>query len=92
MGNSSWSGGRRAFPASIRRRILAAYPMCAACHVAPSTIADHVIPVAEGGTDDIDNGQGMCAACHNRKTRAEIARGRARKSPKRPPERHPGLR
>jgi len=28
-----------------------------------STIADHIRPKAEGGTDERDNYQGLCSAC-----------------------------
>ena len=34
---------------------------------------DHIIPVAQGGSDYEDNLQTLCIACHNRKTRAEEA-------------------
>lgn len=97
---TSWSGRRRSFPASVRRRILERDPVCrcAGCpdHEGPcgqpSRIADHVVPWAEGGPDTIENGQGLCPACHDHKTRAEIARGLARRPPmRRPPARHPGL-
>ncbi|WP_367262024.1 HNH endonuclease [Pimelobacter simplex] len=42
-----------------------------ACGVAPSTGADPVIPVADGGAHHIDNGQGWCEPCHGAKTRRE---------------------
>jgi 5-methylcytosine-specific restriction enzyme A len=40
---------------------------------APSTHADHIIPVAERPdlAWDIDNLQGLCAACHSHKTATE---------------------
>lgn len=97
---TSWSGRRRSFPASVRRRILERDPACrcAGCpdHQGPcgqpSRIADHVVPWAEGGPDTIENGQGLCDGCHAHKTRAEIARGMARRPPMRRPSRpHPGL-
>lgn len=91
--SSSWSGGRRAFPYRTRVRILRRDPVCVACGVRPSTIADHVIPVAEGGTDDEENGAGMCVPCHDVKTKQEIARGRARMPKRQRPntEPHPGI-
>jgi 5-methylcytosine-specific restriction protein A len=91
MGNTSWSGTRTAFPTPMRRQILARDPICRTCGQRPSTVADHVIPWAEGGTHTLANGQGLCDPCHWKKTRAEQDRGRARKSRKRPPPRHPGL-
>ncbi|MEM8619842.1 MAG: HNH endonuclease signature motif containing protein [Actinomycetota bacterium] len=89
----SWSGRTRSFPGPVRRRILERDPICAACHQRPSTIADHIVPVAEGGGDDESNGQGLCDPCHDVKTRSEIDRGRARRQARGqlPAERHPGL-
>lgn len=89
--STSWSGERRAFPTSMRARILKRHPICAACGAAPSVIADHIIPVAEGGRDVMANGQGMCVPCHDVKTHEERRRGIARNSRRRPPETHPGL-
>lgn len=100
---SSWSGDRRSFTTDDRRRILARDPICR-CRgcpdhngpcTNPSTIADHIIPAAEGGPDDWRlNGQGLCGTsttgCHGHKTRTEQARGRTRKSRKRPTDNHPG--
>jgi 5-methylcytosine-specific restriction endonuclease McrA len=35
----------------------------------PSTEADHVIPISQGGARfDAGNGQGLCKACHSAKT------------------------
>jgi hypothetical protein len=34
---------------------------------APIRHRDHVVPVADGGTTDADNGQGMCEACNHAK-------------------------
>lgn len=90
-----------AFPKAVRRRILRRDPTCrcTGCRhhngpcASPSTIADHIVPKAEGGSDQETNGQGLCAPCHDEKTRAEAARGRARRSRKRPTTtKHPGFR
>lgn len=40
-----------------------------------ATIADHIIPNAEGGTTTLDNGQGTCPPCHADKTKQEATRG-----------------
>jgi len=96
-GTGSWSGRRRSFPSATRRAILArADGLCqirsAGC-TTTATIADHVVPAAEGGSDSIDNGQAACQECSDVKTRQEIERGRARRpTRKRPATRHPGLR
>lgn len=86
----------RAFPTSTRLRILRRDPTCMACGQRPSTKADHVIPAAEGGSDDESNGQGLCAECHEAKTKAERERGMKRYAERRPrqkrrSEAHPGL-
>jgi 5-methylcytosine-specific restriction protein A len=44
-------------------------------HRRPSTIRDHVIPLAEGGLDDESNEQGLCQECSDAKTREESKRG-----------------
>src|SRR5678816_3571044 len=39
---------------------------------------DHIIPRAEGGTDDLSNLQWLCTSCHSVKTKAESKRGQQR--------------
>lgn len=53
---------------------------------------DHIIPVAEGGTDEPTNLQAVCRSCHREKTLHEIARGKARRLARlrRPEPPHPG--
>lgn len=52
------------------------------CYIAdcttPATIVDHVIPMAEGGTDTDDNKASMCEPHHDEKSRGERRRGRSR--------------
>lgn len=68
----------------MRERVLREEPLCRPClaqdppRYTPSTIADHVVPKAEGGTDDRENYQGSCDPCHRLKTAKESARGRKR--------------
>lgn len=40
------------------------------------TEVDHRVPKEQGGTDDLDNLQTICAARHRRKTQEEAAQGR----------------
>jgi 5-methylcytosine-specific restriction protein A len=67
---------------AMRRIVLDEEPLCRVClgkHPAqytPSTIADHIRPKAEGGTDDRDNYQGICDPCHRDKTARESGRSR----------------
>ncbi len=67
----------------MRETVLREEPICRACiaqgRATPTTVADHITPKAEGGTDDRDNYQGLCSPCHNVKTAAEAARGRKRR-------------
>ncbi|UYB51164.1 HNH endonuclease [Xanthomonas sp. AM6] len=39
---------------------------------------DHIVPVAEGGTDDMSNLRAINHDCHKVKTQAEARRGAAR--------------
>lgn len=55
-------------------------PCKRADRVTLATEVDHVIPQAEGGTDQDTNLQAICEACHKTKTAAETARGVGRKS------------
>jgi 5-methylcytosine-specific restriction protein A len=62
-----------------RERLFAREPLCAECKRHDrATLAvwrDHIVPVAEGGTDDDANIQGLCDECHRAKTAREAARG-----------------
>jgi 5-methylcytosine-specific restriction protein A len=61
-----------------RRRLFDEAPLCVTClaegHVTIATIRDHVIPLADGGRDVDANTQGLCFACHDRKSAAETRR------------------
>lgn len=48
--------------------------LCACGHLA--TQVDHVTPLAEGGSDDMDNRRAICTDCHKTKTQQEAARAR----------------
>jgi 5-methylcytosine-specific restriction protein A len=55
-----------------RRAILDRDPLCRTCQRRPSVVADHVVPIEEGGARfALENGQGLCLACHNAKTARE---------------------
>jgi 5-methylcytosine-specific restriction protein A len=50
---------------------------------------DHMVPIAEGGDDILENVQTLCVPCHKPKIQQEAARGRQRRSGKRRPPLHP---
>ncbi|ALA67567.1 HNH endonuclease [Corynebacterium lactis] len=52
---------------------------------------DHIVPVFEGGTDDLCNLQAVCGQCHRRKTRQESTRARARRRAPVWQRPHPGI-
>jgi 5-methylcytosine-specific restriction protein A len=63
-----------------RERLLRDEPLCRECtkhgRVTSARIADHVIPLAEGGSRTRANLQPLCRACSDAKTKAEAQRGR----------------
>jgi 5-methylcytosine-specific restriction protein A len=66
---------------NIRARILKRdYGLCQACkragQIGLATQVDHIKALADGGTDDDENLQGICEPCHQMKTSAE-AKARA---------------
>lgn len=85
----------RGVPTRLRRRVLARDhgrcqmrgPDCSGV----ATVVDHIQPVAEGGTDDLENLQSACDPCHDPKTQTEAKRAREKLGRKRPPPRRPGL-
>lgn len=60
----------------LRQIVLARDPVCrdpfgvhrAAGEVVPATDVDHIVPRSAGGADTLENLQGLCHACHSRKT------------------------
>lgn len=79
VNETQWGSGRGGRPwRRIRDRILLRDQYtCRACgHVTKDLEVDHIINVAEGGSDDDSNLQALCVPCHQEKTAAESARGR----------------
>ena len=52
----------------MRRAVLAKQPMCADCGSRRATHVDHIVPRKRGGTEAIENLQGLCPSCHTAKT------------------------
>lgn len=62
-----------------RAQILARDPWCKTCLVARSTVADHIVPIRQGGAHfDLENGQGQCDTCHQRKRQRESEQAKGR--------------
>lgn len=47
--------------------VLARDRICRMCGSRRSVIADHVLPLRQGGSWDLDNGQGLCRPCDGAK-------------------------
>jgi 5-methylcytosine-specific restriction protein A len=61
-----------------RARILKRDSFCRGCGVRESTICDHIVARAFGGTEDDSNLQGLCRPCSDTKSGKEGALGRSR--------------
>lgn len=52
---------------------------------------DHVVPVFEGGQDELENLRAICSSCHRKKTAGEATRARQRRRQPIWAKPHPGL-
>jgi 5-methylcytosine-specific restriction protein A len=62
-----------------REELIRRSPYCAKCHrmlTLESMERDHIINLAEGGTDEDSNTQALCIPCHQAKTQSESNRAR----------------
>ena len=61
---------------AIRSQVLTANPLCVLCQVKgqikPAIEVDHIQALANGGTDESENLQGLCLECHADKTRTDL--------------------
>lgn len=61
--------------AKLREQVLREEPLCRPCRarnlVTPSAECDHILPLAQGGTDERENLQGICRECHRDKSARE---------------------
>ena len=77
---NAWGAGRGGRPwRRLREKII--FRDCYTCRscgvVTDAPEVDHIINVAQGGTDDESNLQTLCASCHKKKTARESAAGMA---------------
>lgn len=90
------NGRQRGVPTTLRRKVMARdQNTCHVCHRTGANEVDHIIPVAEGGTDALDNLAPIHAnPCHAYKSAMERKRGQQRaaatRTRQRPTEPHPG--
>lgn len=93
----TWTGDPRTSTTEwrrLRQQVFATFGRrCYLCGQ-PANRVDHVKPVAEGGTDTVDNLRPICLPCDKAKSSNEghRARARQRSARNRPAEQHPGLR
>jgi 5-methylcytosine-specific restriction enzyme A len=61
-----------------RKRLFRENPLCVACErvglVTAATERDHIIPLADGGSDTAENTQQLCNECHRKKSADEHRR------------------
>jgi 5-methylcytosine-specific restriction protein A len=54
----------------VRSEYLATHPLCELCaadgRTVPAVLVHHLKPLSDGGTNDWDNLQSLCQACHSR--------------------------
>ena len=89
-GTAAWQRLRRQVLDRDRR-------ICQLCGGPEADTVDHVVPVSQGGTDDLSNLRAVhdrnWPHCHRQLTSRQGVEARNTKgSPRRPPEAHPGLR
>nr|WP_298117409.1 HNH endonuclease [uncultured Pseudomonas sp.] len=75
----SWGSGRGGRPWRRKRDaiLLRDKYTCQQCgHIGTDLEVDHIINVAQGGTDDDANLQALCVPCHKAKTASESSSGR----------------
>ena len=66
-------------PVTLKERRLIRNQQAKHCNTCPRFLdlrefhIDHVIPLADGGSDTFDNKQALCIACHLKKTRTETS-------------------
>jgi 5-methylcytosine-specific restriction protein A len=79
LARSSWGRGSTRQSRKQRAIVLADNPTCYLRYpgcIGVATEDDHVIPISQGGSDDLTNRSGACAHCHRIKSQREAAIGR----------------
>ena len=69
-----------------RREILQGEPMCYLCGRAGADTADHIIPIFQGGTNDIENLRPAHRACNSAKGSRDQAKANQQKNGRKKPK------
>lgn len=60
----------------VRDRYVTAHPLCERClqdgRLTPVEEVHHILPVSQGGTNDVSNLMSLCQSCHTRIHREEL--------------------
>lgn len=68
----------------LRDAVLAREPLCRTCQaqgrIREATQVDHIIPLAQGGTNAVSNLAPICADCHKFKTANESAQAQGKRT------------
>ena len=86
---SDWDKPRREVPRirggklqKLRAALFDRSPLCVLCarigRTTIATVRDHIVPLAEGGTEDEHNTQAVCWNCNEVKRQQEAQRGQRR--------------
>jgi 5-methylcytosine-specific restriction enzyme A len=59
----------------LRRQVLREEPLCRACRIRATSVADHIVGLARGGKAVRSNYQGLCTDCSKTKSAREGASG-----------------
>lgn len=77
-GNVGWGSGRGGRPWRRKRAAILVRDKytCQVCQIVTLDLeVDHIVNIAQGGTDDDANLQALCVACHQAKTAREATQG-----------------
>jgi len=77
-GERGWGSGRGGRPWRRKRQLILIRDKytCQVCQLVTLDLeVDHIVNIAQGGTDDDANLQALCVPCHQAKTAREAAQG-----------------
>ena len=75
----NWPQDAHQYSTRLQRATIRHHPYCQHCGTTQNLETDHIIPLAEGGTNHPNNLQVLCHTCHQYKTRQEATRGTQRR-------------